>query len=285
MDKVTIGIGEIEYRAQDSSANKRLSAYSRTQTREDTRAFVDMLTTAFVKTRKFNIIERDRMGEILKEKGLASFGLIDGGGFNAIGGIDYLLLGAITEYGVKESGLKIKGFSGSAKTATMAVDLRILDAADGTIVIADTISVSESASKGISVRGFATSTGDNDSAVLGTLMRKTASEISALVVSTLYPIKLISVSDTEAVLNYGRGFLTEGEVLDVFALGEEMIDPDTGENLGGEEAYIGQLEIHSVQTKFSKAYVIDQAGVMARGMVARIVSKKRKARKSSRKRL
>lgn len=284
-DKVTIGIGDIEYRAQDSTTNKRIAAHTGNQAREDTRAFVDMLTTAFVKTRKFNIIERDRMGEILKESGLASFGVIEGGeDFNGLAGVDYLLLGAITEYGISASGLKLRGFGGTSKKATMAVDLRILDAANGTIVIADTVSVTESASQGISVKGFGSAQGDNESAVLGNLMRSTAREISILVVSTLYPVKLISVTAEQAIVNYGSGFLTEGEILDVFSQGEEMIDPDTGENLGGEEQYIGQLEIYSVQAKFSKAHIIDQQGTMERGMIARIAEKKKKQKKS-RKRL
>ena len=63
---VTIAIGDIEYRAKDSSENKRYGAYGK-GSREDIRAFVDMLTTALVKTRKFDVIERDRMAEILKE--------------------------------------------------------------------------------------------------------------------------------------------------------------------------------------------------------------------------
>src|SRR3989304_6799460 len=76
--KVKIAIGGIEYRAKDSSENKEYEAYGK-GAREDTRAFVDMLTTALVKTNKFDVIERDRMAEILKEQGLTLEGIAKGG--------------------------------------------------------------------------------------------------------------------------------------------------------------------------------------------------------------
>lgn len=76
--KATIAVGEIEYRAKDSAENKHYRAYGQ-DPREDTRAFVDMLTTALVKTKKFDVIERERMSEVLKEQGLSLEGIAKGG--------------------------------------------------------------------------------------------------------------------------------------------------------------------------------------------------------------
>ena len=72
-----------------------------------------MLTTALVKTKKFNVIERDRMTEILKEQGLSLEGIAKGGyagdGLN-LKGIDYILTGSITEYGIQAQGVQFGGF-------------------------------------------------------------------------------------------------------------------------------------------------------------------------------
>lgn len=38
-----------------------------------------MLTTALVKTKKFDVIERERMSEVLKEQGLSLEGIAQGG--------------------------------------------------------------------------------------------------------------------------------------------------------------------------------------------------------------
>ena len=53
--KMVVGIGDIEYKA---------GGYSQSQ------AFGDMLVTALVRTRKFKIIERARMDQILREQGM-----------------------------------------------------------------------------------------------------------------------------------------------------------------------------------------------------------------------
>ena len=67
--RATIAVGEIEYKAMDSGEDKRYRAYGQ-DPRENTRAFVDMVTTALVKTNKFDVMERDRMNAILEEQGL-----------------------------------------------------------------------------------------------------------------------------------------------------------------------------------------------------------------------
>ena len=107
--KVTIGVGNIEYRAKDSDSTNRFRAISRSgpgAIREDSRAFVSMITTALVKTRKFTVIERDRMGEILQEQDMATSGLTRGGYRKkklSMAGVQYILTGAITEFGVNKN--------------------------------------------------------------------------------------------------------------------------------------------------------------------------------------
>ncbi len=72
-----------------------------------------MLTTALVKTRKFKVIERDRMAEILKEQGLSLGGVANGGfecdGLN-LAGVDFIVTGAISVYGETSKPMKVKRF-------------------------------------------------------------------------------------------------------------------------------------------------------------------------------
>lgn len=286
--KQTIAIGEIEYRAKDSSENKRYGAYGK-GSREDTRAFVDMLTTALVKTRKFNVIERDRMAEILKEQGLSLEGVASGGfegdGFN-LTGVDYIVTGAITEYGETSKSMKVSGFSSDKTIASMAVDIRVLKVADGSIGFADTVRAEAKGGNSLNVSGFA-SGGDNSSgALLGKVMRDTSINVTNVIVSNIYPIKIVAITKKgDIMLNYGNGLLQKGDHLNIFSLGESFVDPDTGEELGSEEELVGEVTVFSAQAKFSKAKVIEGAGSLEKGMIARIVhgkkSKKRKKEKKS----
>lgn len=275
-DKVKIAIGNIEYRAMDSSENKRYRAYGK-GSREDTRAFVDMLTTALVKTRKFDLIERDRMAEILKEQGLSMEGIAKGGyqgdSFN-LSGVDYIITGSITEYGETEKKMSVAGFSSSKRVASMAVDIRILDVQSGSIVIAETVRAEKKGSNSLNVQGFA-SGGDNSSGgLLGSVMRETSTNVSNLIVSTIYPVKIVAIvkGGAEVMLNYGSGFLKEGNILEIFSQGEAFLDPDTGEKLGNEEELVGKVVVYNTQAKFSKAKVTEGKGSIEKGMVARVAA-------------
>ena len=55
----------------------------------------------------------------------------------------------------------------------------------------------------------------------------------------------------------------------MFAVGEELIDPDTKESLGKEEVLVGKAKIISVQPKTSSAEIIDDKGI-DKGAVLRL---------------
>lgn len=71
------------------------------------------------------------------------------------------------------------------------------------------------------------------------------------------------------VLNYGNVFLKEGDVLSVFDVGEQFIDPDTKEVLGSEETLRGSITVTAASPKFSKAKFADQGFPVARGDIVR----------------
>ncbi len=271
--KATIAVGGIEYRAKDSAENKHYRAYGQ-DPREDTRAFVDMLTTALVKTKKFDVIERERMSEVLKEQGLSLEGIAKGGyegdGLN-LKGIDYILTGAITEYGTISKGVQFRGFATAGDSAVMAVDIRVLEVATGSIGIAESVRAQASGGGAFEVEGFASGAESDSSAQLGEVMRKAARNVTNLIVSTIYPIKVVTIDKNgDAMLNYGDSLLQEGDVLEVFSQGEEFIDPDTGEVLGREEVLIAKLSVFDVQARFSKAKVLENSDTIKAGAVARI---------------
>ena len=271
--KATIAVGDIEYRAKDSTENKHYRAYGQ-DPREDTRAFVDMLTTALVKTKKFNVIERDRMAVILKEQGLSLEGIVKGGytggDFN-MKGIDYILTGSITQYGTQTQAVKFGGFSTAGESAIMAVDIRVLEVATGSIGIAESVKAEASGGSAFEVEGFMSGGESDSSAQLGKVMRKAARNVTNLIVTTIYPIKVVTIDKNgDAMLNYGDSLLQEGDVLEVFSQGEEFIDPDTGEVLGREEELIGKLSVFDVQARFSKAKVLERSGSIEAGAAARI---------------
>lgn len=75
-------------------------------------------------------------------------------------------------------------------------------------------------------------------------------------IDLLFPMKVIKRSGPKVFLNRGDdGGLKKGTILNIYNPGEPLIDPDTGENLGSAEEYVGQIKIERVNPKFSIAII------------------------------
>lgn len=269
--RIRIGVGDIEYRAPDSDRDKAYSAFGR-GVREDTRAFIDMLTTALVKTQKFDVIERDRMEAILQEQGMGGFGLTDGHSDLHLAGLDYVVIGAITQYGTTEEVAGFGGFGTAKKKANMAVDIRVIDTENGTTAIAESVAVEADGSRGFAIEGVGARVKDDAAQLLGNVMRMAARDITFMVVSSVYPIRVATRSaNGEVILNYGDGLLMEGDTLHVYSEGESFTDPTTGEVLGSEEELVARITVTSAENRFSKARVLSEYSAIDAGMIARIV--------------
>ena len=124
-------------------------------------AAADQIVTLWVKSRRFNVIERTRLNEILKEQNLTSVrpGEIPPAG--QIRGCRYLCLGSITDFEIKKSssnqgggifrgGLlrRITGvpaldinFSSTKLDFHIGVDVRIVDTTTGAVILAENADV------------------------------------------------------------------------------------------------------------------------------------------------
>jgi curli biogenesis system outer membrane secretion channel CsgG len=93
----------------------------------------DVFVTELRDSRKFRVVEREQLQALMKEKNLTLSGDIDPATAVRVGkllGVNYLLVGSVTEYGVTD------------KTATAAVTARLIDTSTGEIVWADEAKVS-----------------------------------------------------------------------------------------------------------------------------------------------
>lgn len=116
----------------------------------------DVFITELVKSGKFSVIERERINAIMQEKGLTLSGDVDPSTAMQIGkllGADYMLAGAVTEYGVDsaEGGAPsvrgLPGFGFKKNNFTAAINARIFNVSTGEIVWADESRHTDSAVK------------------------------------------------------------------------------------------------------------------------------------------
>jgi len=84
------------------------------------------------------------------------------------------------------------------------------------------------------------------------VQRIVAKRVAGEIATTIFPMEVIKAGDV-VYINYGDAILERGDKLQVFRLGEALIDEASGINLGFDEEEIGILEVTSVTDKFSKA--------------------------------
>jgi len=249
----------------------------------------EMLTTALYETGNFVVVERKAIQDIIKEQDLAEEGRVRKETAAKIGdilGAQVLVRGAVTEFEEKVSGggvggvlLKKKTGAGLATTsAYVACDIRMYDATTGVILEATT-KEARARSVGVALAGVL-GTGNilgggfSTKTPLGKATRGCIEEIVNAVVERMETVpwqsKIVKVSDGEVYINVGTDAgIRKGEVFEVYKVGEELIDPDTGLSLGAEEDYAGKIKVEKAEKKYAIATILEGEGFQ-RGDVVRI---------------
>lgn len=221
--------------------------------------FSTMIETAITGTNKFRVIERSGLNKLLREQGGGRTGLTTTNRPGKVGGfegVDYLVYGTITAISAKQKSnfgatfLGNLGNNGSSQScnntiASLEADIKITDANTGEVRYVTRISETQQG---------ATSCGTAGQIDTAALLRGAADKVASGLVMTIYPIQVAAVQpDGTLVLNYGTGSVVPGSTMTVFAKGEAIVDPATGEVIASNETKLGLIEITDVQTRFSKA--------------------------------
>ncbi|MCW8138650.1 MAG: hypothetical protein KIT58_07080 [Planctomycetota bacterium] len=239
----------------------------------ETSTLTNKFITALVNTRKFDVVERQRVQTLLDEFQMDQGGLMDPARAARAGkmiGADYFLMGEISVFTVNVVWRPIPNTSKHSRTITaqIIVDMRIVDTRTSRIVAADK---GEARQEERTMHDAQVQTVFAPDLIDG-LQRQLCDSLTLQTIDGVYPVKIIGFSGGVVSLNRGQGGgLDVGQVLEVFSLGEEMIDPDTGESLGSEEVKVGAVRVTEVLPRFSKAVPLEGAAVLPNGAICRKV--------------
>lgn len=241
----------------------------------ETAALTQKFVTALVQTRKFDVVERERVETLLDEMQLSETGLMDPARAVEAGkmlGADFFLMGEISVFTVTTTVKKIPMTERWLRDREMllVVDMRIVDTRTSKVVAAHRGESRQSSRERLPNRpNVNTATTPEEVEIVE---RDLCQKLVIKVIDAVYPIKVINVNAAGVVsINRGQGGgVAVGDVFDVYTEGEEMIDPDTGEVLGSEETKVGRIRLDQVLAKFSKCSQL--AGTAARGNICRPAS-------------
>jgi curli biogenesis system outer membrane secretion channel CsgG len=116
----------------------------------------DVFVTELVKSGKFRVVEREQLDALMKEKGLSLSGDVDPSTairYGKLLGVNYLLTGAVTEYGNTKVGGGGGGVFAGKNKFVAALNARLIDTSTGEIAWADEASQEETSVK-VSVFGY-----------------------------------------------------------------------------------------------------------------------------------
>jgi len=226
------------------------------------------LVTFLVKTNKFDVVERSRMKDILTEQEFSESGYISPETAVKLGqliGADYFVMGKIEQFkaGVETKKIPYVDEVRKQYEGKITVNVRIVDSRGGKIVAANKFVVEHEDKN----HKNEVMPGD----FIDALKEKTVMEIVNGIVEGVFPLKIIKIAGGKVYINRGSGVSFKvGDILTVFAQGESLVDPDTGESLGSAEEEIGSVEVTTIQKKFSTANIVSGAGKIKKGAVVRL---------------
>ena len=238
----------------------------------------DMLATALMETGKFIVLERQRVGDIIKEQDLVSAGRISkrtGAKTGKIIGAQFMVYGAVTEFEQKERGggigfaYKGIGIGATGSKAHVGIDLRVYDTTTGQI-LASKRAVGTCDQSGIAFGvargGVRFGMANFQKTPIGKACRKAIKEAVDFISMTVESIptmsaselagwegKIIKVKGDKIYINGGSNYnIKPGDEFVVSKPGEKLIDPDTGNVLGSTEGkWVGQIKVISVSEGYS----------------------------------
>ena len=229
------------------------------------------ITDNIVNTRKFEVVERQRMASVLSERKLADAGMTDAdtapeaGKLKAAG---FVIYGSVLSLGLDQSQSSVQGFSASKDTAKVELQLRIANAETGKLLASKTI-ISEQSQNRMGGDGMRT-TGNFAEQALQDAIRDAAKKVTDALMDLSYPAKILKVNPADLLVNLTQEQTEYGAVYEVFSPGEEIIDPDTGESLGSSESYVGKIAITRTAPRFSTAVPVGlPPSVFQPGMIIR----------------
>lgn len=235
---------------------------------KDTDFLTSEVVNELVHNPNFKVVERDnsRLKNLEEEK---KFGMMTSGDMSAIGrelGANYLVYGDIELVEVDEKDLK---FESSDMKVTefqgrMIVNMRVVDVGSSQIVLSE--KVNYQAVKRMNPYQMMTPL-----AFLNELKERTVKGLVARVSETINPVKIASVSMHEVYINHGEGSgMRMGTILEVYAEGAKIVNPDTGEVLGVQEKNIGIIKVTRVMPKFSSAVIMNASEPIKVGAICRV---------------
>ncbi len=250
------------------------------KSRELSRQLNQKIITELTQSRRFNVIDKEYLGDYLTEMDskVPNDAMLRAG--KALG-VDYFLLGTMTEFKVTQRQTKIALLEQpiSSTKATLNVDFRIIAMPTRQIKWSDSVKITANN------RDLKKAKRTGAQGIIDYLIEQTAQEIVHRSLDNIYPIKILKAAGRRAIyLNQGGKMTAVGQRYEVYSQAEKIIDDDTGLNIKIDGEQVATIQITKVQAKYSVAKLIrGKLKEIKKGGIVRLIEGTQKGHKKPQK--
>ena len=218
-------------------------------------------------SRKFEVVARkDSLKALLNEQEFGASGNVDpatAAQAFKLAGAQYLVLTTITDFTMGQETAQFTGIGVSANRESVRVScsIEIYDTTTGKLI--------ESARfRGHQINTNPQGNATDEGVTLTKITDRLAIDILNRIVDVIYPAKVVAKLGTQVTINRGdNAGISVGQTWSVYALGAEIVDPDTGEKLGRNEAEVGKIKISRITPKLSYGEAFEDTGIVIGSIV------------------
>lgn len=233
------------------------------------------MEASFIATRKFNVVTRNKgsLEAIRDEQKFAESDLSAGDAAESgnLSNADYLIIPEVHQFSFGTATTKVPNLQNKffrRDSGVLELNAQIVNTKTGQIMT--TFSLKDSFSTGESMVSGSGGVPSKDH--YSSLTKKVSAQMADQFISLVFPVEIISIKEGQVYLNRGQdGGLKTGDLLNVYSKGEALVDPQTGEQLGSAEEYMGKIKVSRVNPKFTIAGIIkdQRKGDMTVGCIVR----------------
>src|SRR6185312_6285362 len=213
-------------------------------------------------TRKFDILARSDLKQLAKEGDAV-------GNIFKIPEADYILVTTLDDFqDYKETlALPTTGEQLAKRVVRLTAVGKIYDARAGRLI--ESVNVTREV-KDAGTQFHSERNGDLADSMLERAVEQIADATANRVADVIYPAKIISKIDQQVTINRGDGTdIAAGQIWQIWALGAELKDPDTGEVIDRERLPVGKVRIVQVNPRTAIAEIVQDTGI-APGALAQL---------------
>ena len=232
----------------------------------------DQLTDALVQSGQFIVLERVELGSVLNEQDMAASGRFQQSQSARMGKLtsaQVLVQGVVTEMethakkggsGISFSGIR---FGRDTQEVHIGLIIRLIDTTTGEVIDSQRVegmATQTGTNVGLSASGLNLGNSSETATPMGKAIQIAIDDAVEYVAGRLRNVafqgRVIKADGDVVYISAGdKNAVVDGDVFLVYSVGEELVDPVTGELLGNDEELIGRATVFDVKEKYSKARV------------------------------